>query len=415
MMNRLRLLLTCCAFILAACGGGGGSNDSPSPPSQDDFSQGLTQVASVPRFQTIAGSAANVMPISVDANNRMLVSVKVCQEGSSVCQTVNRIMLDTGSVGLRIHASALVSILGGLTVYTSGGGGTTADCALFGNFYAWGPLRGADVYFAGEAAPGLALQVYDDDAVPMASAAGCGGALADAVPAQVGFNGVLGVKPTLSDRQSYFQCSATACLPFAAPIAQQLQNPIVHLGKDNNGYVVELPAIANVGATNSQGALVFGIDTALNNALPASSATIKLDTDNLGLKLWLDGQIYEAIIDSGTGTYALPNPEAMPACSGSSAELYCPDGFVNLAVMMKASSAPDTVITATLTVGNGSSVSASGDGAFNDVASRLPSAVSGYGLGALIGAPFFYGRNIYFAIGGQTVEGRSDTGAFVAF
>ncbi len=55
-------------------------------------------------------TAANVMPVTVDGAlcspgsylNKACVSVTVCNPDLSVCQTVNDILLDTGSYGLRV-------------------------------------------------------------------------------------------------------------------------------------------------------------------------------------------------------------------------------------------------------------------------------------------------------------------------
>jgi Protein of unknown function (DUF3443) len=56
-------------------------------------------------------SAKNVQPISVNAGpvgnyaNGVFTSVTVCVPGTSNCQTVNDVLVDTGSLGLRLLLS----------------------------------------------------------------------------------------------------------------------------------------------------------------------------------------------------------------------------------------------------------------------------------------------------------------------
>jgi len=104
-MRQWRLIgLFCLAGLLGACGGGGSSSSSSSPS------------ASSP---TVA--EANVQPVSVTLGpegnypNGFFTSVTLCVPGTSNCQTVNDILVDTGSFGLRILASALTLSLPGQT------------------------------------------------------------------------------------------------------------------------------------------------------------------------------------------------------------------------------------------------------------------------------------------------------------
>src|SRR5437660_12401515 len=58
-------------------------------------------------------SGQNVLPLVVNAGptnnalNEAFASVTVCVPGTSNCQTIGGIVVDTGSVGLRVLASAL--------------------------------------------------------------------------------------------------------------------------------------------------------------------------------------------------------------------------------------------------------------------------------------------------------------------
>src|SRR6266853_4510191 len=58
-------------------------------------------------------TTSNVLPIAVNAGptnnalNQPFASVTICVPGTSNCQTIGGILVDTGSVGLRILSSAL--------------------------------------------------------------------------------------------------------------------------------------------------------------------------------------------------------------------------------------------------------------------------------------------------------------------
>ena len=122
--------------------------------------------------------------------NKPCVSVTVCTPGSTTaCQTINDILLDTGSSGLRIFKQALTNPNVALTPVTSGTG-LLAECAQFADGSSdWGPVQRADVRLGNEPAVQVSIQVIDAafGTVPP----GCG--IPDTSPAAAGFNGILGV------------------------------------------------------------------------------------------------------------------------------------------------------------------------------------------------------------------------------
>ncbi len=107
------------AGLLGACGGGGSSSSSSSSSSSPSAS---------------AAAAENVEPLSVNLGpegnypNGLYTSVTVCVPGTSSCETINNILVDTGSYGLRILASALSL---SLPAQTDGAGNPIAECAPF--------------------------------------------------------------------------------------------------------------------------------------------------------------------------------------------------------------------------------------------------------------------------------------------
>ena len=73
--------------------------------------------------------------------DQLFGSVVVCVPGSTTqCQTISRLLVDTGSFGLRIFSQALTI---SLPVQTSGGQ-KIAECAYFGSVTTWGRVATAD-------------------------------------------------------------------------------------------------------------------------------------------------------------------------------------------------------------------------------------------------------------------------------
>src|ERR1700688_2184389 len=122
------------SLFLAACGGGGGESSSSSVSSSGSSGSGGS--TNTPNAQPIAATASNTVPITIGPGaqnfvNIPNVSVTVCAPGTSTCQTIDNIQLDTGSYGLRLASDAAAQILGSLPVNTSTSGGQLAECTQF--------------------------------------------------------------------------------------------------------------------------------------------------------------------------------------------------------------------------------------------------------------------------------------------
>ncbi|MGC1455798.1 MAG: DUF3443 family protein, partial [Nitrospirota bacterium] len=109
---------------------------------------------------TVNGSLCS-SATSASYPNKPCVSVTVCNPGgSSTCQTIDDILLDTGSFGLRIFKS----ILGPAMAFTqvAAGSGSLAECAQFGDGSSlWGPVQLAGVTLASEPTVTVPIQIID--------------------------------------------------------------------------------------------------------------------------------------------------------------------------------------------------------------------------------------------------------------
>src|SRR5207302_4179794 len=126
----------------------GETGTSPSTPGSSSASSGTP--------------TSNVLPIAVNAvptNNALnqpFVSVTICVPGTSNCQTIGGILIDTGSSGLRLLSSTVTLPL---PQQNGAGGAPIVECVPFVDGFTWGPVQTADVKLAGEQAAAIAIQI----------------------------------------------------------------------------------------------------------------------------------------------------------------------------------------------------------------------------------------------------------------
>jgi uncharacterized protein DUF3443 len=375
----------------------------------------------------------NTMTLTVDSGpaadpgqfNQPYVTVKVCAPGSTTsCASIDHVMLDTGSNGLRLVRSVLAA--GGVTLSaeTDAQGRAIEECMTFAGGQTWGPVALADVTLAGEVAAKLPVQIMDDSA-GVSPPMGCGGngLLLNAV---TGFhaNGLLGIGVFAQDcgpscvnaatpLPVYYGCTAAGvCTAENAALTAQVANPVATFTTDNNGIVVNLPNLVNAnGDASVQGELIFGIATQSDNALPATGLTVLgADTTTGDFTTTYNGgaAVLAALIDSGTQSneFNANDPTVVP-CTGTFVGYYCP------------SNAPRSVsaINTGVGVNNTSSTinfAIADPNTFVANAAAYTNLAGGGGSTRFTwGMPFFYGRKIYFGID-QRVAGTY-TGPFYAY
>jgi Protein of unknown function (DUF3443) len=367
---------------------------------------------------------SNVQTITVnggpDSNfvDGAFTSVTVCVPGSTTsCQTISGILVDTGSSGLRILSSALTV---SLPQQTNSSSNPIAECAAFASGITWGPVQTADVKMAGEVASSMPIQVIGSanfSTIP----ANC---TAQGVPmddlANLGANGLLGMGQAIQDcgsacatsgplsQGTYYACPSSGCTDTTESLAQQVQNPVAAFATDNNGVIIELPAVSG-GEASLSGSLIFGIGTQSNNGL--GGATV-FGTDPFGdFSTTYKTTAFTSFLDSGSnGIYFLDSTTTgIPLCTQPSLNfLYCPASAQNISVVDNAEQGTNGASgPASFPVGNGLTlVSNPSNNAINGLAGPFPGLFD-------FGLPFFFGRNVFTAFDGKSTP--AGTGPFTAF
>ncbi len=401
-------------ILLQGCGGGGGGGASTPAPA-------------APSTNTTVAAGSNVQPISVDSGRPLLnfrsvnlafTSVTLCLPNSANCQTIDHIVVDTGSIGLRIVSSALSASLS-LPQQTDAKGDPVVECAQFADGYAWGPVKLADLKIAGEQASRLPIQVIGDPsfaAVP--GACSRTGPSKNAVQ-ELRANGILGLGVFRQDcgnacAQSsrygiYYTCPAAGCQAAVIPVDLQLQHPVSMFAVNNNGVIIELPSVPAAGAASVSGSLVFGIGTQANNGLGAATV-ISVNPGTGNFSTVYNGNTYAgSFIDSGSN--GLFFQDSMTVCASTSAApgFYCPASTKNVSATIQGANGATALVD--FSVANADTLVTSNPdfAAFANLAAPQFVATSfDWGL------PFFYGRNVYTAIEGAGTPG-GPTGPYVAF
>ena len=251
-MRKFLALIVTPLLLLAGCGGGSGTTMSPPPPPPPP-----------PPGQTIATPGPpNVESLVVDAGpqglttpavNTSFISVTVCIPGTTTCQTIDHIEVDTGSSGLRIVTGATTvdsagtptGILFSLTSLPLPAvpdpktpGNVLAECLQFADGFAWGSVNTADIKLpvSGKTATNVTVQV-----IGAASAGNPAKASPTCLPPPpingnscmglentiscFGANGILGVGPFVNDCNSVGSCDPGNPRPRPATVSLFQRTP----------------------------------------------------------------------------------------------------------------------------------------------------------------------------------------------
>jgi len=366
-------------------------------------------------------TTSNVAPIVVDAGpapqtfitaNVAFVTVTVCVPGTSTCQNIDHVLVDTGSSGLRLLSSASGGQLGiALPNEPDSSGNPLLECALFGGGYTWGNVAQADI----TAAP-VQVIIPSTSSPPVPTSCSSQTTqpnMGDSVQA-LGANGILGVglfqqdcgpACTTANRTIpavYYVCRSIGCSPTYVTLAQEVTNPVTLFATDNNGVLITLPAVPNGGSLNPNGSLIFGIGTQANNGLGSVTVyTVPDSGTNAGdITTTFSGTSYPAsFIDSGSnGIFFLDTgTTGIPLCAPPDDSWYCPTRSPdNLSAVNQGVNGNHGTVN--FAVEDAITLFSGGNTAFSTLAGPIPDSFD-WGL------TFFFGRNMFTAIENMDTPG----------
>ncbi len=394
-----QLTLVVCSLLLAllsGCGGGGGGG-------------GGTAGTSTTSGQSAA--AANELPMTVElwsGNSRFpnqgYVSVQVCQPQTNNCQTIDHVLVDTGSYGLRVLASALTLPLQQNTLNNA----ALAECTSFFSGYTWGGVYNSDVVLGQQKASAVPIQVIDGSYARLPNSCASSPGVPMMTQAAIGANGILGVGSFQQDCPAcsqqalpghYYTCTpGGACTPVAVPLSAQVTNPVAMLPTNDNGVVIDFKSTPSTTAqVSATGKLILGVGTQANNAIQ-NETIFGLDSNGHLTTIYNGFTYTQSYLDSGAnGTFVTDS--SLNSCKLATG-LYCPSTDV---IRTATISSGTTAQTVSFIVSNADVMTGQG----------VQPGLAGTGSSFAWGLPFFYGRKVFVSISGKSAQGR--TTPFVAF
>ncbi len=430
-----------------------------SAPSGGDATLQVTITATSTQDTSKAGTAtvtvnpaqqmSNVQPIVIDSGpapqsfftvNQAFTSVTVCLPGTSTCQTIDHVLVDTGSSGLRLLSSAGGGELGlSLPQAKDSGGNPLYECVAFLDGYIWGPVAKADITVAGENAASAPVHVVVPSSATPAPPQSCvsqnppggNGNEGDSLSA-FGANGILGVGLFQQDcglacttanstiPAVYYDCPSSGCNPTYVTLAQQVPNPVTMFATDNNGVLIQLPAVPNGGSADVNGSLIFGIGTQSNNGLGSATVyAVPASGNNAGdFTTIFNGISYPAsFLDSGSnGLFFLNSSMAgvPPSCSDQNG-WYCPTPSPDNLSAQNQGTNMSSPVSVSFSIENADTLFQNNNGSNTAFSTLGGSDCSAGGSNCAFdwGLTFFFGRNVFTAIENLSTPGGA--GPYVAF
>jgi hypothetical protein len=420
------------ALALSACGG-----KSTASTTSVEASFSGTSFAASGAFTTNAltvyangSNAAGCGTTNPQYPNEPCVSVTICSTSDPTnCQTVNDILLDTGSYGLRVFASAITVPLTSVT----SGSNTLGECTQFlDGSSEWGPVKYAYVGIAGEPKVGVPIEVIDSNYQNPPSPCTAANSTPDTAPSAVGFNGILGVGLFSQDcgtncvtdgtAGGYYTCTSDGNCDGRAQVTlnAQVTNPISALPTDNNGVTLVMNSVASGGAASATGTLFAGVGTRGNNAASGTA----YQADPTYLEFWTKYAAFSnttlmgGFLDSGSNTYGFPAPGAgIFVCSDPSySSWFCGSTAAGGAVVAATATNygylnggfnANAHLATPFNVGNGKAFLTGSNQVSSELATNSGTSSPFFDWGL----PFFFGKTVYVGMAGKTATGFSATDA----
>jgi hypothetical protein len=430
----LSLLLTG-MLVIVGCGG---SNSGSTPSNMNPT-------------QTVDNSVPLAVGFGPNGNaggyvDGVFTTVTVCAHGStSNCQVVPDVLVDTGSVGLRILSSAFTSIQPtALGTVQDSSKDQIQECIQYGDSsYSWGPIWTADVQIGSETASNMGIQVIGGNASNPTFATAPSQCLSTPVNtgipnggnedtvATLGANGILGVGPYPLDCGSYctsggdptqtgypyYVCPTNeACKGTTTSV--QAGNPVAFFSSsDNNGVMIVLGSVPAQGAVSASGTMYFGIGTQSNNSL-GSATLYALNTQELLPTVKYNGVSYTSlnVVDTGTNSLSVSDASTLGIADCADNGYYCPGSTLTLSNVQISGNGNVGSGRVTLSIANADQLFGANPtfAAYNNIGSDGGTGPSNDSFD--FGLPFFLGKTVFVGIAGKTVpSGASAPNGFYAF
>lgn len=393
-------------FTLVSCGGNGGTSVPVDPPAV---------VSSNAQALVVDSGPTGLMTSMV---NMPYTSVRICIPGTSTCQTIDHVLVDTGSTGLRLLSANVMLTLPGKYV----GAKPLYNCVQFiDQSYMWGTVASVDLYMGGdnldgEKAANLPMQLVGSVGDPMVpSTCAPSGFSAKNTINTLGAKGILGIGHALQDCGSacvttttngyyYVNAGNGTVTGATVPLSEQLQHPVSLFSRDNNGVVISLPSVSSTGVPVVKGALVFGIGTQSNNT-PGKVSVMNLDGNGYFTAVLNGRTMTKGFVDSGSNAWFF-GTSSYPRCANL-VHWYCPPNTVLLRAIN--SGVNNQISTVDFSISNATSLLSNS----TIYAASTLAGPMGDNVSFDFGLPFFYGRDVLSAIDGRDTP--LGAGPFVAY
>lgn len=394
-----------------------------------------------------SGGGPNVVMINVNGGpvpgqvhvNGAFTSVTICNPGSvATCQTVDGILVDTGSYGLRILQSQIPLIT--LSPQTDPLGKILENCATFpdGSFL-WGAVAKADVYIGGESASSFTgtsalIQLIGSTSSIVPASCSNSGVFSTNTAQLLGANGILGIGPEPTDctvsgvnycdgsyqptpPNVYYLCPSTGCSETDSPVLVsallQVSNPIPLFSADRNGVIIQLPAIVGL-QSSATGTMTFGIGTEPNNNL-GSATVFTLDAHDHFTTVFNGQNLTSSFIDSGSEATFFP--DSLPTCAVHT-NFFCPTSTADLSATIQGATQGSNAVNFSVSDADALFSSYGQDAVFGTLGGPVINSTSCHGSSVCVfdwGLPFFFGRTVFETVDGQSAPSGTPNAPWWAF
>lgn len=420
------LVATLVATFVSGCGGGAGAGNAGNPDNAAGAGPSTTPTLTDALAIVVDQGPAEMKAGGGIARNVPYTSVTICSPGSTTaCQTIDHVLVDTASVGLRLMASVLDARVVPTQSIEPVTGKALRQCVQFADGTTWGSVVLADVHLANRTLSSLPVNLLGDAAAGPVPAS-CATSRIENSVAAFGARGVLGIGHFLQDcgtdcaaraiAGGYYVCptstsastSANACVPTAVALDRQVPNPIAKLASENNGIVITMNGVASPGAATASGTLAFGIGTQASNT-PVSSQLIALDSSGTFTTTHDGVSTPGSFIDTGSNGLFFASG-LLPNCS-SATGFFCPVAANGAPISVNETASIQglgaTTVNLSFRVDNAEQLLASNAPALPGLAG--PNAIPGlFDLGTFDwGLPLFFGRSVSLLFEGQALNGTA--------